>query len=79
MLSHKLQSLEKLLELAATAQVMPTQTVMRIALRNVRDCKLQALDLESRIIPRRQRLEEHHLADGKVAMFPIGAAPEAQL
>ncbi len=78
MLSHKLLSLEKLVELASTGEVMPTRAVMKVALRNIRDCRAEAERLEQRVIPRRQRLQLEDLKSGKVAMFPVAARPEAQ-
>jgi hypothetical protein len=77
MLSHKLLSIEKTVELAATAQVMPTQAVMRAVLRQLKDARSEAQELEARVVPRRQRLQMEDLADGKVTLFPVVAAPEA--
>jgi hypothetical protein len=79
MLSHKLKRLEKFLELASSAQVLPNRGAMKAALSQARDCREQAEQLERKVIPRRQRLDASHLASGKVVMLGVIAAPEAQL
>ena len=71
MLSHKLKCLEQFLQLAASGMISPPPAALKAAARQATDCRNQAEQLELRVIPRRQRLEDHHLKDGKVTLLPI--------
>lgn len=79
MLSHKLKRIETFLDLAITGQIQPPVAALKAALRAAKSAREQAEQLEARVVPRRQRLDAAHLASGKVALFPVAAAPEAGL
>lgn len=79
MLSHKLQRLKTFLDLAAHGQVTPNRGALEAAYRMAVDCTEQARQMEERVIPRRQRLTDEHLASGKVRVLGIIPRNEAFL
>jgi hypothetical protein len=78
MLSHKILRIEKFLELAISGQVYPPTAALRAALVAAKSAREDAVQLEQKVVPRRQRLDASHL-QGNVTIFPVVAAPEAQL
>ena len=77
MLSEKLRRLHTFLNLAAHGTVQPNSSAMLVAARMAGDLTDQVKALEAAQIPRRQRLHDEHLRDGKVVLMPIIAKNEA--
>ena len=79
MLSAKINNVARLLRLMAdpSTRSLPQRRVIDNAAQQLEACVERAKQLEAVAVPKSQRLDASHLASGKVALFPVVAAPEA--
>jgi hypothetical protein len=81
MISHKITTVQKLLEVLADPSTVspPPLALIRLAAKQLKDCAANVRDMEEQVIPRRQRLTDEHLASGKIRVLGIIPRNEAFL
>ena len=81
MISQKITNVQKLLELLVDPQTItpPSRELIAHSARLLKDCAANVRDMETQVVPRRQRLNEEHLRSGKIRMLGIIPRDEAHL